>query len=252
MEEAIHNRAEELGCPVSDIREIISWDEPGAGLRDRRGYRDTSPRLLPGDAFHERVASHGPDDDDESAFPGFRVQNLSQRIEHMANIKRPDSILSVGLVDQPSRKIRDIACLTAEISIGGSTAYILFDSGSNTDSLTPEFAKATNCKVFKLADQVTLQLGCVGSRSRINYGARAPVDFSGMKGHAYFDIVNLDRYDGIIGTPFMIKHRIVLDFGSREIRFPNGQVLAALALPREISLVKSRLTPAEEGRPASN
>ncbi|KAJ7042842.1 hypothetical protein C8F04DRAFT_885346, partial [Mycena alexandri] len=118
--------------------------------------------------------------------------------------------------------------LTAEVEIGGCKAYVLFDSGSNTDSITPEFAKGTDCAVFKLEEQITLQLGCVGSKSRINYGARAPVAFGGIRGHAYFDIVNVDRYDGIIGAPFMIKHRAVLDFGKREIRFPNGQTIAAL------------------------
>ncbi|KAJ7217497.1 hypothetical protein B0H12DRAFT_1032092, partial [Mycena haematopus] len=166
--------------------------------------------------------------------PGFRAQALAQRVEHVARVRRPDSIPSVGLVDQPSRRLKDIACLTAEVDIGGCKAYILFDSGSNTDSLTPEFAKATKCKVFKLEEQVTLQLGCVGSRSRINYGSRAPVSFGGIKGYSYFDIVNLDRYDGVIGTPFMIKHGVILDFGKREIQFPSGQVIPSLTVTGEM------------------
>ncbi|KAF8194378.1 hypothetical protein K438DRAFT_1433441, partial [Mycena galopus ATCC 62051] len=107
--------------------------------------------------------------------------------------------------------------LSALIKIGNSQAYALFDSGSNTDSMTPEYAHAIGGVRIPLTEQVTLQLGCVGSRSNISYGTRVPVEFGGVHGHVYFDQVNLDRYDVIIGTPFMNKHGVVLDFGTREI-----------------------------------
>jgi hypothetical protein len=175
-----------------------------------------------------------------TAIPEITAQSLALRTEHLANMKCPDSIPSVGLIEQPSRKLKDIACLTGKLDIGGSKAYILFDTGSNTNLLTPEYARATGCKVFKLDEQVTLQLGCVGSKSRINYGARTPVNFGGIKGFSYFDLVNLDRYDGIIGTPFMVKHWLVLDFGTRKIHFSSGHVLAALSLPEEMSIIRSR------------
>ncbi|KAJ7079351.1 hypothetical protein C8R44DRAFT_536162, partial [Mycena epipterygia] len=109
--------------------------------------------------------------------------------------------------------------LSALLSIGNSMAYMLFDSGSNTDSITPEYAHATDSPRIKLEEQITLQLGCVGSRSKISYGTRAPIDFGGIKGHLYMDQVNLDRYDGIIGTPFMNRHGLILDFGRQEVRF---------------------------------
>ncbi|KAF8143188.1 hypothetical protein K438DRAFT_1427154, partial [Mycena galopus ATCC 62051] len=107
--------------------------------------------------------------------------------------------------------------LSAQVEINGTLAYMLFDSGTNIDSLIPEFAHTTNCKSIPLDEQVTLQLGCVGSRSKINYGTRPPVNFGGIRGYVYFDQANLDRYDGVIGTPFTNKHGIVLDFGAREI-----------------------------------
>ncbi|KAJ7099887.1 hypothetical protein B0H15DRAFT_944277 [Mycena belliarum] len=250
MDEAIRERAEELGWNQARVGGTVNWAERTRGNQDRRGYIDTSPRLLPGELYHERVASEDPDADDETYYPGFRVQSiLAQRVEHIANVNRPDAVPRIGITDPPSRNIRDIACLTAELNIGGSKAYMLFDSGSNTDSLTPEFARASQCKTFKLDEQVTLQLGCVGSRSRINFGARAPIDFGGIKGHSYFDLVNLDRYDGIIGTPFMIKHKLVLDFGTREIRFPNGQVIAALSIMDDLSLVRARLAISDAAPP---
>ncbi|KAJ7610565.1 hypothetical protein DFH06DRAFT_1345970 [Mycena polygramma] len=207
-----------------------------SGLRDRRGFRDTSPRLLPGNAFHERLASRDPDEDDSSQEPGFRVQYYAQQVELLSNVNRKE----IYELEPPSRLRKDLACLSAQLEIAGSLAYMLFDSGSNIDSLTPEYAKATNCNKIPLKEQVTLQLGCVGSRSKISYGTRAPVNFGGIKGWVYFDQANLDRYDGVIGTPFMNKHGIVLDFAKREIIFPHGKVVKALTTLEEASLLNLR------------
>ncbi|KAK7015590.1 hypothetical protein R3P38DRAFT_3361793 [Favolaschia claudopus] len=75
-------------------------------FRDRRGLRDTHPRLLPGDAFHERIASFGPDYDDTDAEPGFRVQFMANAVEHLSNVNRKE----IYETEQPSRLRRDIAC----------------------------------------------------------------------------------------------------------------------------------------------
>ncbi|KAJ7116748.1 hypothetical protein C8R46DRAFT_930968 [Mycena filopes] len=207
---------------------------------------DSSPRLLPGSAFHERLASLDPEDDLINNDPGFRVQFLTQRVEHLSNVNRKEVYES----DPPTRLRKDLACLSAQLEIAGTMAYILFDSGSNIDSITPEFAKATGCKIIRLQERVVLQLGCAGSRSMINFGTRPEVNFGGIKGHVYFDIANLDRYDGIIGTPLMNKHGIVLDFGRREIRFPNNRVVKALSTIEEASLLASRETgPARSADP---
>ncbi|KAJ7727661.1 hypothetical protein DFH07DRAFT_725191, partial [Mycena maculata] len=105
--------------------------------------------------------------------------------------------------------------ISALLCINGTEAYVLIDSGSTTNSMSPEFAHATKAPWICLEDQVTLQLGCVGSRSRINYGTRVQVDFAGIRGYIYFDQVNLDRYDCILGTPFFNRHGCIIDFGKR-------------------------------------
>ncbi|KAJ7093012.1 hypothetical protein B0H15DRAFT_947821 [Mycena belliarum] len=183
-----------------------------------------------------------------------QVRVLSQRIEHLSTIRRPRAHPTrppgaIGLMDQPTRSSKTIACLSAVIKIGTTSAYALFDSGSNTDSMTPEFANAINGVRIPLDEQITLQLGCVGSRSKISFGTRVPVDFGGVRGYVYFDQVNLDRYDAVIGTPFMNRHGVVLDFGSREIKFPNGHVIKALSSLEEASLVASRHERPGKNRP---
>ncbi|KAF8192706.1 hypothetical protein K438DRAFT_1590105 [Mycena galopus ATCC 62051] len=196
--------------------------------------------------YHEGLASAGPEEDDQDAWPGFRARILVQRVEHLATVRHPCSLApsrlpeTVGITDQPTRSNKTIACLTALVTIGSSQAYVLFDSGSNTDSMMPEYAHAIGGVRIPLTEQVTLQLGCVGSRSKINYGTRVPVDFGGVRGYVYFDQVNLDRYDVVIGTPFMNKHGVVLDFGAREIRFPRGTSIKALSSLDEASIIDSR------------
>lgn len=127
---------------------------------------------------------------------------------------------------QPRRDKGLQATLCALININGLLAYTLFDSGSTTDSITPEFSRASQAKLVKLDEQVVLQLGCAGSRSKINYGTWAPVRLGSINEEVYFDIVNLDRYDCVIGTPFMNKHGIVLDFDRRAI-VVKGQEIPA-------------------------
>ncbi|KZP11249.1 hypothetical protein FIBSPDRAFT_712154, partial [Athelia psychrophila] len=112
--------------------------------------------------------------------------------------------------------------LVAEIEINDHKALVLFDSGSTTDSVTPEFAFVSRMKQFRLAEQITLQLGCVGSRSKISYGSHAPVTLPGaISESVYFDIVNIDCYDAILGTPFLERFGVVLDFQDRSVRI-NG------------------------------
>ncbi|KAJ6516959.1 hypothetical protein DFH09DRAFT_1332629 [Mycena vulgaris] len=193
----------------------------GETTRTQDGFPDTEPPLFPGTVYHEGLASTGPDGDDVCASPRFRAQALAQRVEHLSNIRRPrshpvkDEDEKIGLMDQPSRSSKTIACLSALIDIGTTKAYAHFDSDSNTDSMTPEYANTIDGVRIPLTEQVTLQLGCVGSRSKINFVTRVPIDFGGVRGHLYFDQVNLDRYDVVVDTPFMNRHGAILDFGKR-------------------------------------
>ncbi|KAJ7243665.1 hypothetical protein C8J57DRAFT_1083618 [Mycena rebaudengoi] len=143
-------------------------------------------------------------------------------------------------MDQLTCSRKDLACLTAIQTINGQSAYILYDSGSTMNSLTPEYMHATNAPRIRLTDQVTLQLGCIGSSSRIHSGTRVPVDMGGIKGYVYFDQGNIDRYNGIIGTPLMNQHGLILDFKHRMIRFSNGKVVKALSVLEEAALIAER------------
>ena len=48
----------------------------------------------------------------------------------------------------------------------------------------------------------------------INYGTRVTIKIGHKVVEEYFDITNVEHYDAILGTPFLRKLGIVLDFRS--------------------------------------
>ncbi|KZP14865.1 hypothetical protein FIBSPDRAFT_751247, partial [Athelia psychrophila] len=114
-------------------------------------------------------------------------------------------------------------CLALYVEVHGVRVYSLFDSGSTSDSVSPDFTQVAKVPTRTLEPPVPLQLGCVGSRSMINFGASARIRVGPIDTEEYFDVVNIDKYDAVIGTPFMVKHKIALDFEKMEIIFAGNQ-----------------------------
>src|SRR5271156_4442891 len=96
-------------------------------------------------------------------------------------------------------------------------AWMLWDSGSTTTGITPTFAQVANIQVDTLLDPHILQLGTVGSRSSIKHGMDTRIVLPGFNDTLYVDVANFDRYDMIIGTPFMRANKVLLDFDANEI-----------------------------------
>ncbi|KAI0643259.1 hypothetical protein C8Q79DRAFT_1094822, partial [Trametes meyenii] len=98
--------------------------------------------------------------------------------------------------------------LTVYTRINGLEALVLFDSGSTGDSISPEFARVAGIRTFELENPTALQLGWA-----------VTVD-------TYLDVVNLDRYDVVLGTPFMRRNGVVLDFGTGTITIQGARFSA--------------------------
>jgi hypothetical protein len=115
------------------------------------------------------------------------------------------------------------------VMINGAPAWTMFDTGSTADCIAPEFARVHGCKTFDLESPVPLQLGTKGSKSTITYGTNVEVKPAGsLTTVEYMDIINIDRYDAILGIPYMSKHGIVLNLRARTIQFPDGTIVPSL------------------------
>lgn len=130
-----------------------------------------------------------------------------------------------------NRPVTPNACLTAyvEVQMGSKRlrAFVLFDSGSSINCISPDFATVAQFTVLTLEQPMGLQLGCVGSRSKINYGIQAVVEIGEAKLETYFDVANIDHYDVILGCPFLLANKVALEFSDSSIRFGN-QIIPAL------------------------
>ena len=110
-------------------------------------------------------------------------------------------------------------------------AHCLLDSGSEGVLLSLEFMQATGIKTFNLEQPIALQLACISSRSMINYGTLVTIKIGCKVVEEYFDITNIEHYNVILGTPFLRKMGIALDFRSPGIIWignkviPTGKVL---------------------------
>ena len=126
--------------------------------------------------------------------------------------------------DQPVRNRVLQRPLCAEVLVNGVPAYALFDTGCTTDSISPALAFVTQADRIDLEVQMGLQLGAKGSRTKINHGAKARIEIGPVRESYYFDVVDIDRYDLILGTPFFTKHDVALDFRNRTIKIDGVEV----------------------------
>ena len=117
--------------------------------------------------------------------------------------------------NQPDCKIHLMQPITIEVKLNGVICYVLVDTGCNTNSLSPVTARIVNADKIELDEQVNLQLGTKGSRTKINYGTRVNLKVGPVNERTYFDMVDIDRYDAILGTPFLTEHKVAMDFGQR-------------------------------------
>ena len=83
-------------------------------------------------------------------------------------------------------------CATIETKVNGCKVYIMIDTGSTSNFMSPAFAKVTGMKVFPLEQQLTLQLGCIGSWSKITHGGKTHIEFGSGTSKIYFDVANIN------------------------------------------------------------
>ena len=141
--------------------------------------------------------------------------------------------------DQPEAR----QCLATYMNINGIDAYVMFDSGSTSNLMNPDFAQVIKADTFNLKQTIPIQLGCVGSRSAINKGCNVRIRLGPVKvDQMYFHIANIDRYDAILGITFMHSHDIALWPRKRSIFIggTTGHKLAAITPEEEKSLLNDR------------
>ena len=105
------------------------------------------------------------------------------------------------------------ACVIVKTLIDGHKALMMLDMGSTSNFISLAFATVHRICTFPFEQQLTLQLGCVGSHSCITHGANAQMWIRAFDAQLYFDVTNIDRYNCILGIPFLQQNAVIVDFG---------------------------------------
>ena len=237
--------------------EADTSDGPSKGTGDADGWEDGSQweSATEGDgSLHSHEGGQrmnkisledifsDPEDDDLVYVRAVREKVVAIQKEN------PSRAAMQPKIDRPRRSKAYESCLAAFVEINGMEAFTLFDSGSSADAVSPDFAQVSDVRVHTLERPVPLQLGTVGSRASINYGTRTSVELGGKRVDRYYlDVVNIDRYDAILGAPFMREFGVRLDFQSNSV-IVGDTAIEALLPEEEAALLKGRGVPRQNGR----
>ena len=112
----------------------------------------------------------------------------------------------------PKRDFKRFGVIEGYMRLDSNKAHVLLDGGSTLDLVSASFARVHKLQVFELKNPIRLQMATFGSRSSITHGARAELQVGDHRETRYFDVVNLDRYQVILGTPFLREHGVLLNY----------------------------------------
>jgi hypothetical protein len=116
--------------------------------------------------------------------------------------------------------------LPALIKVNGVDAYTGWDTGSELDAISPDFVRALGIDSKAKETPLRIRLGTKGSSSRTSYEVKPILGIGNPTKEYPLDVVNLDRYDLILGNPFCNKFKVVLDYKDRSIRFGDTVIWA--------------------------
>ena len=108
--------------------------------------------------------------------------------------------------EQPSQLCSDNHTLLGYWEINGVKAQCLLDSRGKGVLLSLEFMWATGTKTFAPEQPIALQLACISSQSMINYRTHVTIKIGHMVVDEYFNVLNVEHYNVILGTPFLRKN----------------------------------------------
>ena len=111
-------------------------------------------------------------------------------------------------------------CLTTIIKVNGVDAFTCFDTGSQLDAISPDFMRATNMVPRASHTPVKVRLGTKGSSAKSSYEVDAKLGFDrNTEIEHTLDVLNIDRWDVIIGTTFLRKKKAIINFENNTVTF---------------------------------
>ena len=111
------------------------------------------------------------------------------------------------------------------VSVNGQSCRALIDSGSFSDFMSTTLADQLKVKLEVLDRPLPLQLAVSGSCGKIKVRTTVQFEYQKINEICTFDIINVDSYDLILGTPFLFQHQILLGFNPSQVNVRSTESL---------------------------
>ncbi|KAG6884362.1 hypothetical protein C0993_011797 [Termitomyces sp. T159_Od127] len=199
--------------PTGNVLAVkATWYGPGVGQPGQQAMQNGPPRVGP-----PKAASG-----DGKA--GYKPGGVASQCYNCGTIDG-DEYVPVDIYDndyyahddeeeyQENRRYtpQEKECLVTYVEVNGHPVWMLWDSGSATMGITPQFVHVKTIHVHELMEL---------------FGMEAKIKTSRPLTREYVDIANFDPYDMIIGTLFMCKNKVNLNFVNNRV-IVNGVPLRA-------------------------
>jgi hypothetical protein len=129
--------------------------------------------------------------------------------------------------------------LAALIKINGVEAYACWDSGSELNTITPDFIQTIGIMLTLKEESIKIRLGTKRNKSQTSYEVKPMLDFGLSVSKHDLDIINLDRWDLLHGSPFCNKYGVILNYKTCTICW-GKTIIKALTHKEESAIRKGK------------
>jgi RNase H-like domain found in reverse transcriptase/Reverse transcriptase (RNA-dependent DNA polymerase)/Retroviral aspartyl protease len=135
--------------------------------------------------------------------------------------------------------------VVVKIDINGHPVRALLDSGSLGDFISSTLVDQLSIARDALSTPLSLHLAVQGSRSKVNASATVKLKYQGIDETRALDIINLNNYDVILGTPWMYQHKVCVGFNPARVVVGSDKPLP-LKAGIDTKFMVSMLSPEEK------
>ena len=135
--------------------------------------------------------------------------------------------------------------IVVQVTVNGRPARVLLDSGSLGDFISSTLADQLAVKRQPLNTPLSLQLAMQGSRSKVNAITTVRLEYQGIKEERTLDVININSYNLILGTPWLYQHKVCIGFNPYRIVI-REEPAQPIRVSQETKLLVHSLSPEDQ------
>ncbi|KAJ3500276.1 hypothetical protein NMY22_g19310 [Coprinellus aureogranulatus] len=147
--------------------------------------------------------SDGYDSDSDDDVPDLLVYTIGEEPQSLPALQRNSARRKVVIRSVPKP-------IVIVVEIDGHPTRALLDTGSLGDFMSTSLVSQLKLKRTEMETPIQVQLAVQGSRTKVNYRVEPQFRYQGIDTKKSFDVINIEGYDLILGTPFLFQHKVCI------------------------------------------